>query len=196
MACDILSIPINSVASESTFNAGGRVIDPYCASLSTETVQMLLCEDDWKPLRLGNLLTWDSKGFISVIKTNSWPTFTRASEENTRTSKREKERERERDCEQYRRRHQSRWSSCNRVTSIKIDPYLNTDAGTMSPFEHGEVFALDDGGKDHQNILDKKLDMKNPSNNEGTVGIAGEGIIVTFRTFREHLFPVLGVRSH
>ncbi|GLJ06581.1 hypothetical protein SUGI_0042430 [Cryptomeria japonica] len=25
-----------------------------------------------------------------------------------------------------------------RVTSIKIDPYLNTDAGTMSPFEHGE----------------------------------------------------------
>lgn len=26
-----------------------------------------------------------------------------------------------------------------RVTSIKIDPYLNVDAGTMSPFEHGEV---------------------------------------------------------
>lgn len=25
------------------------------------------------------------------------------------------------------------------VTAIKIDPYLNTDAGTMSPFEHGEV---------------------------------------------------------
>jgi CTP synthase len=34
-----------------------------------------------------------------------------------------------------------------RVTSIKIDPYLNTDAGTMSPFEHGEVFTLDDGGE-------------------------------------------------
>ena len=33
-----------------------------------------------------------------------------------------------------------------RVTSIKIDPYLNSDAGTMSPFEHGEVFVLDDGG--------------------------------------------------
>jgi CTP synthase len=26
-----------------------------------------------------------------------------------------------------------------RVTAIKIDPYLNVDAGTMSPFEHGEV---------------------------------------------------------
>jgi len=34
-----------------------------------------------------------------------------------------------------------------RVTSVKIDPYLNTDAGTMSPFEHGEVFVLDDGGE-------------------------------------------------
>ena len=34
-----------------------------------------------------------------------------------------------------------------RVTSIKIDPYLNSDAGTMSPFEHGEVFVLDDGGR-------------------------------------------------
>lgn len=27
------------------------------------------------------------------------------------------------------------------------DPYLNTDAGTMSPCEHGEVFVLDDGGE-------------------------------------------------
>ncbi|MBX8638075.1 MAG: CTP synthase (glutamine hydrolyzing) [Thermoplasmata archaeon] len=34
-----------------------------------------------------------------------------------------------------------------RVTAIKIDPYLNTDAGTMNPFEHGEVFVLDDGGE-------------------------------------------------
>ena len=34
-----------------------------------------------------------------------------------------------------------------RVTAVKIDPYLNTDAGTMSPFEHGEVFVLDDGGE-------------------------------------------------
>ncbi|KAK1280661.1 hypothetical protein QJS04_geneDACA004536 [Acorus gramineus] len=40
-----------------------------------------------------------------------------------------------------------------RVTSIKIDPYLNTDAGTMSPFEHGEVFVLDDGG---ESVLDRE----------------------------------------
>ena len=34
-----------------------------------------------------------------------------------------------------------------RVTSIKIDPYLNVDAGTFSPYEHGEVFVLDDGAE-------------------------------------------------
>lgn len=34
-----------------------------------------------------------------------------------------------------------------RVTCIKIDPYLNVDAGTMSPFEHGETYVLDDGGE-------------------------------------------------
>ena len=34
-----------------------------------------------------------------------------------------------------------------KVTSIKIDPYLNVDAGTMSPYEHGEVYVLDDGGE-------------------------------------------------
>ncbi|KAG5540966.1 hypothetical protein RHGRI_021004 [Rhododendron griersonianum] len=47
MAADILSIPITSVASESTFSAGGRVIDPYRASLATETVEMLLCGADF-----------------------------------------------------------------------------------------------------------------------------------------------------
>ena len=33
------------------------------------------------------------------------------------------------------------------VTAIKIDPYLNVDAGTMSPFEHGECYVLKDGGE-------------------------------------------------
>ena len=33
------------------------------------------------------------------------------------------------------------------VTAIKIDPYLNVDAGTMSPSEHGECFVLRDGGE-------------------------------------------------
>lgn len=34
-----------------------------------------------------------------------------------------------------------------KVTAIKIDPYLNCDAGTMNPFQHGEVFVLEDGGE-------------------------------------------------
>ncbi|XP_058076141.1 uncharacterized protein LOC131224787 isoform X5 [Magnolia sinica] len=54
-----------------------------------------------------------------------------------------------------------------RVTSIKIDPYLNTDAGTMSPFEHGEVFVLDDGGEvdldlgNYERFLDVTLTREN-----------------------------------
>ncbi|NYT04549.1 MAG: CTP synthase (glutamine hydrolyzing) [Candidatus Methanofastidiosa archaeon] len=35
----------------------------------------------------------------------------------------------------------------HKITVVKIDPYVNVDAGTMSPFEHGEVFVLDDGGE-------------------------------------------------
>ncbi|RYZ69809.1 MAG: CTP synthase, partial [Proteobacteria bacterium] len=34
-----------------------------------------------------------------------------------------------------------------RVTMVKMDPYLNVDPGTMSPFQHGEVFVLDDGAE-------------------------------------------------
>jgi hypothetical protein len=34
-----------------------------------------------------------------------------------------------------------------RVSAVKIDPYLNIDAGTMNPVEHGEVFVLEDGGE-------------------------------------------------
>ena len=33
------------------------------------------------------------------------------------------------------------------LTAIKIDPYLNLDAGTISPYEHGECYVLEDGGE-------------------------------------------------
>ncbi len=35
----------------------------------------------------------------------------------------------------------------HKVTAIKIDPYLNVDAGTMNPYMHGEVFVCEDGGE-------------------------------------------------
>jgi len=38
------------------------------------------------------------------------------------------------------------------VTAIKIDPYINIDAGTMNPTEHGEVFVLDDGDETDQDM--------------------------------------------
>ncbi|XP_042942060.1 CTP synthase-like isoform X3 [Carya illinoinensis] len=66
-----------------------------------------------------------------------------------------------------------------RVTSIKIDPYLNTDAGTMSPFEHGEVFVLDDGGEVDLDLgnYERFLDIKLTRNNNITTGKIYQSVI-------------------
>jgi hypothetical protein len=47
MARDILSIPIFTVASKSTFSTGGRVIDQYKSSLKPNIVEVLVCIKDW-----------------------------------------------------------------------------------------------------------------------------------------------------
>uniref|UniRef100_A0A7C2ZNA5 CTP synthase n=1 Tax=Ignisphaera aggregans TaxID=334771 RepID=A0A7C2ZNA5_9CREN len=53
------------------------------------------------------------------------------------------------------------------VTAIKIDPYINVDAGTMNPYAHGEVFVTDDGGETdldighYERFLGKNLSKKN-----------------------------------
>ncbi|XP_066581849.1 CTP synthase 1 [Prorops nasuta] len=53
------------------------------------------------------------------------------------------------------------------VTSIKIDPYINIDAGTFSPYEHGEVYVLEDGGEvdldlgNYERFLDVTLHRDN-----------------------------------
>src|SRR5512136_2487545 len=38
------------------------------------------------------------------------------------------------------------------VTAVKIDPYINFDAGTLRPTEHGEVWVTDDGGEIDQDL--------------------------------------------
>ncbi|CAO2165776.1 unnamed protein product [Urochloa humidicola] len=70
--------------------------------------------------------------------------------------------------------------SCGlRVTTIKIDPYLNTDAGTMSPFEHGEVFVLDDGGEADLDLgnYERFLDIKLTRDNNITTGKIYQAVI-------------------
>jgi len=53
------------------------------------------------------------------------------------------------------------------VTAIKIDPYVNVDAGTMNPYVHGEVFVTDDGGEIdldmgwYERFLDVNLSKEN-----------------------------------
>ncbi|MCO5550100.1 hypothetical protein L7F22_003579 [Adiantum nelumboides] len=66
-----------------------------------------------------------------------------------------------------------------RVTSIKIDPYLNTDAGTMSPFEHGEVFVLDDGGEVDLDLgnYERFLDVTLTKDNNITTGKIYQSVI-------------------
>ncbi|GAB2234610.1 hypothetical protein Droror1_Dr00003867 [Drosera rotundifolia] len=66
-----------------------------------------------------------------------------------------------------------------RVTAIKIDPYLNTDAGTMSPFEHGEVFVLDDGGEVDLDLgnYERFLDIKLTRDNNITTGKIYQSVI-------------------
>ncbi|MFA6023340.1 MAG: CTP synthase [Candidatus Pacearchaeota archaeon] len=53
------------------------------------------------------------------------------------------------------------------VTAIKIDPYINCDAGTMRPTEHGEVWVTDDGGEidqdlgNYERFLEQSISKKN-----------------------------------
>src|SRR3990172_3863096 len=58
------------------------------------------------------------------------------------------------------------------VTAIKIDPYINVDAGTMNPVEHGEVFVTDDGDETDQDIgtYERFLDINVYKDNYMTTG--------------------------
>mmetsp|Transcript_127576 Transcript_127576/g.397293 ORF Transcript_127576/g.397293 Transcript_127576/m.397293 type:complete len:626 (+) Transcript_127576:73-1950(+) len=71
-----------------------------------------------------------------------------------------------------------------RVTSIKIDPYLNIDAGTMSPFEHGEVYVLEDGGEADLDLgnYERFLELTLSSGHSMTSGKVYDQVIKRERT--------------
>ena len=58
------------------------------------------------------------------------------------------------------------------TTAVKIDPYINYDAGTMRPTEHGEVWVTDDGGEIDQDLgnYERFLGLDLPRSNNLTTG--------------------------
>ncbi len=65
------------------------------------------------------------------------------------------------------------------VSAIKIDPYINVDAGTMNPTEHGEVFVTDDGDETDQDLgnYERFLDVNILSDNYMTTGRVYQTVI-------------------
>ncbi|MFZ0914892.1 MAG: CTP synthase, partial [Candidatus Korobacteraceae bacterium] len=70
-----------------------------------------------------------------------------------------------------------------RVTLLKLDPYLNVDPGTMSPFQHGEVFVTDDGAETDLDLghYERFTHAKLTRDNNWTTGRIYETIIAKER---------------
>ncbi|UHD15355.1 CTP synthase [Thiocapsa bogorovii] len=66
-----------------------------------------------------------------------------------------------------------------RVTMIKLDPYINVDPGTMSPFQHGEVYVTDDGAETDLDLGHYERFLRTPMgrNNNFTTGQIYESVI-------------------
>ncbi len=65
------------------------------------------------------------------------------------------------------------------VTALKVDPYINVDAGTMNPTEHGEVFVLNDGDETDQDMgnYERFMNVTLPSTNYMTTGRVYQSVI-------------------
>ncbi|PSP64778.1 CTP synthase [Halobacteriales archaeon QH_8_67_27] len=65
------------------------------------------------------------------------------------------------------------------VTAVKVDPYLNVDAGTMNPFQHGEVYVLKDGGEVDLDLgnYERFLDIDMTSKHNVTTGKVYQSVI-------------------
>lgn len=59
-----------------------------------------------------------------------------------------------------------------KISMIKLDPYINLDPGTMSPFQHGEVFVTEDGGETDLDLghYERFIGIKMTKNNNFTAG--------------------------
>ncbi len=70
-----------------------------------------------------------------------------------------------------------------RVTAIKLDPYINVDPGTMSPFQHGEVFVTDDGAETDLDLghYERFIGTKMSRLNNFTTGKVYETVIANER---------------
>lgn len=70
-----------------------------------------------------------------------------------------------------------------RPTAIKIDPYLNVDAGTMSPIEHGEVYVLDDGSETDLDLgnYERFMDVRLTNDSNLTSGKVYQSVIAKER---------------
>src|SRR5207342_1821115 len=66
-----------------------------------------------------------------------------------------------------------------RVTNLKLDPYINVDPGTMSPFQHGEVFVTDDGAETDLDLghYERFTDVRLGKRNNFTTGQIYESVI-------------------
>ena len=66
-----------------------------------------------------------------------------------------------------------------RMNAVKIDPYLNIDAGTMNPFEHGEVYVLEDGGEVDLDLgnYERFMDLRLGRDNNVTTGKVYQAVI-------------------
>jgi CTP synthase len=66
-----------------------------------------------------------------------------------------------------------------RVTNLKLDPYINVDPGTMSPFQHGEVFVTDDGAETDLDLghYERFTDVRMGRRNNFTTGQIYDSVI-------------------
>ncbi len=66
-----------------------------------------------------------------------------------------------------------------KVSAIKVDPYVNVDAGTMNPYMHGEVYVTDDGGETDLALgwYERFLDLNLTMDNNVTTGMVYKAVI-------------------